>query len=79
MTRVLLWFLVIIFLGFSPLIAGLIGGSLTELSTGQPCHEGNCFWGALPWYMFFTLPVSLLFLLIFGIIILVDSIKLYSK
>ena len=78
-TRFPLWLLLIVFIGFSPLIIGLIGEGLTELFTGKSCNESNCFWGALPWLMFYTVPIGLISFFIFLIIIVVDSISLLQK
>lgn len=78
-TRFPLWILIIILFLFSPLIVGLIGGSLSELFTDQACNEANCFWAALPWLMFYTVPIGLVLLLIFFIIIIIDSFTLLNK
>lgn len=78
-TRLPLWLLIIVFIGFSPLIIGLIGESLTELFTNEPCNESNCFWGTLPWLMFYTIPIGLILMFIFFIVIIVDSVNLLKK
>ena len=62
--------------GLSPLIIGMVGGYLTELLTNRSCHEGNCFFGALPWLMFLTIPVATLIFIIILIIAIIDLIKL---
>lgn len=79
LTRFPLWLGVIIFLALSPFIIGFIGSYLTEFITNKDCHEGNCFWGVIPWIgVFITLPLGALTLLVFLIIILIDCIKLYK-
>lgn len=78
-TRFPLWLLFIIFFAFSPVIVGLVGGSLTELFTDETCNEANCIWAALPWLTFYTVPIGFTLLLIFLIIIIIDSITLINK
>ncbi len=73
------WFIAIIFLGLSPYLLGILGSYLTELSTGEPCHEGNCGWMVLPFFTFITLPMGILGLLVFLAIVLQDSIELLNK
>lgn len=75
-TRLPLWFVIILILGFLPAIAGMIGATISEISTGQPSHEGNCSWMVLPWFTMFTLPAAGLALLILFIIVIIDSIRL---
>jgi|TARA_B110000285_G_scaffold102200_1_gene116294 hypothetical protein len=75
-TKFIIWLFVIILGGLSPFIIGFIGAYLTELTTGEPCHGGNCFWEVIPWYGILTLPISLVILIIFLIIVIIDSIKL---
>jgi len=74
-----LGFGLIIFFSLSPLILGLIGSYFTELQTGEPCNESNCFWGAFPWYMFFTIPIAAVIGFIFFIIAIIDIAKVWSK
>lgn len=74
-----LWLLIIIVIGFSPILIGALGSYLTELITNKPCHEGNCIWMVLPWMMLFTLPFGGVLLIIYLIIIIIDSIKLFKK
>lgn len=77
LTRFSLWLGVIIFLALSPFIIGFIGAYLSELITNEPCHEGNCFWGVIPWLgIFITLPIGGIGLIIYLVIIIIDSIKL---
>lgn len=80
LTRFPLFLLFIIFIGLSPFIIGFTGAYLTELFTGEPCHEGNCFWMVLPWFgIFITLPLGGILLLVYFIIILIDTIKLMMQ
>ncbi|MEL6864804.1 MAG: hypothetical protein AAFP19_10305 [Bacteroidota bacterium] len=76
-TRFPLWLLVIVVLSLSPFIIGFTGAYFTELITGEPCHEGNCSWGAIPWLgIFFTLPLGAVILAIYLIIVVIDAINL---
>ncbi len=80
LTRFPLWLSVIIFLAFFPFIIGFIGAYLSELITNEPCHEGNCFWGVISWLgIFITLPIGGIGLIIYLIIIIIDSIKLMKN
>lgn len=75
-TRIPLGLLIIVFLSFSPVLMSIIGGMLTEWFTGSSCNEGNCFWGALGWLTFWTVPLGILVAFIFLIIVIVDAFKL---
>ena len=55
----------ILLLTISPLLIGFLGAEIHELLTGKTCHEGNCFWMVLPWFMFISIPAGLLLLLAF--------------
>lgn len=77
--RLVLGFGLIAFFSISPFIIGIIGAYVTELQTGEVCHEANCFWGAFPWYTFFTIPVALVIGFIFSIISIIDIVKVWSK
>ncbi len=80
LTRFPLWLSIIIFLALSPFIIGFIGAYLSELITNEPCHEGNCFWGVIPWLgIFITLPIGAIVLIIYIIIIIIDSFKLMKS
>lgn len=65
----------ILFIAFSPLIVGLIGAWVTEIMTQEPCHEGNCTWGALPWLMLISIPFAGGLLVIFLILLVIDLIN----
>ena len=80
LTRFPLWLIIISFLALSPFIIGFFGAYLSELITNKPCHEGNCFWGVIPWFgIFITLPIGGIALLIYLIIIVIDFFKLIKK
>lgn len=68
------WLLLLIAL--SPILVGMLGATLTEWSTGNPCHEGSCIWGALGWFAFFIKPFAGLLFLVFIAIILKDIYQL---
>ncbi len=68
--------LIILFISISPLVIGLIGGSISEWLTGNPCHEGNCIWGVLGWLTFWTAPFGALVFIIFVVIVIADLFKL---
>lgn len=53
--------------GLGPAIIGGIGASQTS-----NCNEGNCYYGALPWATFLTLPLGFI-LAIIGLIVLVTA------
>lgn len=79
LTRFPLWLIAIILITLSPFIIGFVGAYLTELILDKPCHEGNCFWGVVPWYGIITLPIGSIGLLIYFIIIIIDSFKIMRK
>jgi hypothetical protein len=80
LTRFPLWLSGIIFLALSPFIIGYIGAYFSELITNEPCHEGSCFWAVIPWLgIFVTLPIGAIVILIFLIIIIIDSFKLIKS
>ena len=66
-------------IGVSPFIIGFIGTWLTELVTGEPCHEGNCFWGVIPWFFFVSFPLAGLMLIGYLGVIIVDTVKIVKK
>jgi hypothetical protein len=78
LTRVPLAVCSIIMLGLSPIGIGIFGAWITEQQTGQPCHEGNCGWMVLPWLGLLTIPTAGVALLLFGFILLRDSITLLN-
>ena len=50
---------VLVICAFGPLILGVGMMSFIENTTGQPQHEGNSIWGALPWFSMFTMVIFL--------------------
>lgn len=74
--RFIIGIIVIVLFGLLPFIIGSIGATISEISTGEPCHEGNCIWMVIPWIGLVTLPISVILLIIYLIIIILDSIKL---
>ncbi len=79
LTRLPLWFIFIVLIGLSPILIGLLGAWITELTTGLPCHEGNCIWMALPWMAMLTVPIGGIGLIIFLIVIFIDTISLINR
>ncbi|WKN45121.1 hypothetical protein [Tunicatimonas pelagia] len=71
--------LLIFIIGISPFLIGMIGASIVEYTSGEPCHEGNCYWGALPWLSFFTMPVASLLFIIYLIIVAIDTAKILKR
>ena len=63
--RVILWIAPAV--AFAPAIIGGIGSSLIP-----NCNEGSCYFGALPWATFLTLPLGFV-LAIIGLIVLVTA------
>jgi hypothetical protein len=76
LTRLPLWFFVIVFIGLSPIIIGMLGAWISEATTGEPCHEGNCSWMVLPWFGFISIPLGALGLFFYFAIIVYDSVQL---
>jgi hypothetical protein len=67
--------ILILLLTISPLLIGFLGSEIHEFFTGNTCHEGNCFWMVLPWFMFISIPAGLLLIIMF----LIKSLKnIYS-
>ena len=77
--RLPLGLLAIFIFSFSPLIIGIAGAWFIEMRTGQPCHEGNCAWGALPWLTLITMPIGFFLFVVLMIILLLDLKALNSK
>ena len=71
--------IILILLGFSPLWVGMIGAWVSEKITGEACHEGNCGWGALPWLTIYSLPLSLLLLVILWALIIFNYISYVKR
>lgn len=79
LTRFPIGLLVIIFIGFSPLIIGAVGSWMTEFFTGEACHEGNCGWMVLPWLTIITLPIGGVLLIIYLVIFLIDLFQFFKN
>lgn len=75
-SRIPLGLLIILFIALGPIIIGMIGASISEFYTGEACHEGNCFWGALGWFAFVTIPFAGFVFFIFLVIVIIDMYKL---
>lgn len=74
-TRIPLGLLCIAAFSISPILLGMLGATLSEWTTGQPCHEGNCAWGAIGWLFFLTMPIAGILLVVFMVVVAVDTIK----
>lgn len=79
LTRLPLGIFIILIIAISPFIVGFTGAYFSEMITGEPCHEGNCSWAAVPWFFMITIPVGILLFIIYGITAIVDSYKLFKK
>lgn len=77
--RVPLILLLILTFAVSPILVSVVGAQITEAITNEPCHEGNCFWGAFGWFFVFTMPVAGALFIIFLIIVISDVSKLVRK
>ncbi|MFD2586032.1 hypothetical protein ACFSQJ_03775 [Croceitalea marina] len=77
--RIPVGLLIIGLFALSPILIGLIGAYITELNTGKPCHEGNCYWMSMPWYLFITFPIAGVFFLVFLLIVINDWSKLKKQ
>ncbi len=79
LTRFPLWLVLIVVFTLSPVIVSSLGAWISELITGEPCHEGNCAWAMMLWFVMVTFPLGGLILLIYLIIVLTDAIKLFRR
>lgn len=79
LTRLPLHIFIISFIAFLPVIIGVGGAWITELTTGKSCNEGNCIWMVLPWFTLFTFPIGGIAFLIYIIIVIRDTVKLVLK
>ncbi len=77
--RVPIILLLILLFAISPVLISVIGAQITEAMTNEPCHEGNCFWGAFGWLVLFTMPIAGVLFIIFLIIVINDVSKLAQK
>lgn len=69
----------IVLFGLSPILVSMLMSNLTELLTGEPCHEGNCIWGGIGWLFLITLPVALILAVVFLIVSIIDIVKILSN
>ena len=80
LTRFPLGLLLIVVIAFSPVILGGIGGWFFEMSTGLPCSEANeCGWILMTWFVMITFPVAALVLIVYLILIVIDTVKLFKS
>lgn len=70
--------LLIFIFAISPLLISAVGAELTSMWTGEPCHEGNCFWGAFFWLFIYSFMLAALMLLILLAVLVIDLIS-YRK
>ena len=78
-TRIPIFLLLTGLLAFSPILVSIVGAWATELITNEPCHEGNCFWGAFGWLFMLSFPAAAVILLIGILIIGIDTVNLFRK
>lgn len=78
-TRVPIILFLILLFAISPVLIGMIGAQITEAMTNEPCHEGNCFWGAFGWYFLLTMPIAGILFVLFLIIVITDLSKLGAR
>lgn len=76
LTRFPLGLVAILILSISPILISMIGANISEAITGEPCHEGNCFWGGIGWLFLITIPVGFIVLVIFLIKCVVDFARM---
>ena len=74
LTRLPIVLMVILIIGFSPVIPYLIFGG----SSGG-CNESNCIWAVLPWLMLYTLPFMIMLLIIMVILVFNDVYSMKKK
>lgn len=75
-TRFLLGLFIIVLVSLSPFIIGFVGAYFVELRTGEPCNEANCYWAVFPWFGMLTLPIGAILLIVYIIIVVVDTLHL---
>ena len=78
-TRIPIFFLLTGLLAMSPILISMAGAWVTEYFTGQPCHEGNCIWGAFGWFFMITFPAAAVILLIGILLIIIDTVNFFKK
>ena len=68
--------------GLSPIFAVspfLIAYPLATLFCVPDANEANCGWAALPWFMFFTIPVAVVMLFVGLIITVIGIVKINRR
>jgi len=76
--KIFVGYALIILIGLSPVLISFVGGSIEHLITGKQVHEGNSIFGAILWFMFYTIPFGFV-LLLFWTSIVVKSVVHYFK
>ncbi|MEL7122825.1 MAG: hypothetical protein AAFO07_25485, partial [Bacteroidota bacterium] len=56
----------------SPLLISFVGSWLVEMTTNEPCHEGNCYWAAFGWMVLLSFPTAVFLFVIFIVIVILD-------
>ena len=68
--------LFLVVLAFSPVIISLIGVWYHEVDTSQPCYDGNCWWSAMGWFLFLSVPFASVLGFIYLLVAYFDMEKL---
>lgn len=76
--KILAVYAIIIVVALLPVIVGFGGMYLQEIITGRRAHEGNSFFGAIPWLSLITFPLCFGLLIIWTILIIKTNIA-YHK
>jgi hypothetical protein len=76
LTRFPLGLVAIFIFSILPILVAMIGANISEAMTGEPCHEGNCFWGGIGWLFLITMPVGFILLVGFIIKCIVDFTRI---
>ena len=76
--KIIIGYVVIIIIALSPILVSFLGGSIEHYLTGKKIHEGNSIFGAIFWFMFYTIPFGFV-LLSFWTNIVVKSVVHYFK
>ena len=78
-TRLPLGLLVITLFSFAPYIIGIIGGWISEQTTGIPCNDSNCTWTAVHWLSVITFPAGAFALLIYLLLAVNDGVAVLKQ
>ena len=80
LTRLPLVMLLILIFALSPVLIGISGAWISELTSGIPCNnEGNCFWLVLPWLGMITFPIGVILFIALLIITMIDFLSLVNR